>query len=196
MTQWNGPFIILVFKSWRFRDQFQSLIYNFLNSVIFNLLLNGSVFEKIKPSCDLRQGNPLSLLFFIIGSEILSRLLGKEETYRRLHGMKVDRNASTIAHLMYTEYLLVTIRADKQEAESFRKCFDYYCIWSGREANLDKSNIYFSKCTKGIDKKIFFGSYKFQRNGSYISLLWQCYHFGKKLNKRIRSPQIESAKET
>lgn len=111
-------FLIQVLKAWDFSDHFQQLIYSCINSVTINLLLNGSVSEIFKPSRGLRQGNPFSPLLFFLESEVLSRFLGNEEV--------VDRNALSISHLLYADYLLVLARADKQEAEAFMKCFDTY----------------------------------------------------------------------
>lgn len=99
------------------------------------------------------KGTLLSPLLFIIGSEALSRLLGKEEAEGNLHSIKVDRNSPSVSHLMYANDMLVMARADKEEAESFKKSFDIFCHWSGHEANMEKSSIFFSKSIKRCDKK-------------------------------------------
>lgn len=143
--EWS--FIIWMLKAWGFCNQFQQLIYNCMNSVTFNLLLNGCVAEKNKPSHGFQQGDHLSPLLFILGLEVLSRLLGNEKAKRQPHGIKVNRNFLSVGHLMYADDLLVMARVDMQEADSFRSCFDTYCLWSGQEASLEKSSIYFSKCT-------------------------------------------------
>lgn len=148
-------FLIQVLKAWGFCDHFQQLIYSCINSIIFNLLLNENVSEKFKPNGGLHQGDPLSLLLFILGSEVLSRMLGKKEVEGRLHGIKMDMNAPPVSHLMYAYDFLMMARVDRQKVEAFRKCFYTYCLWSGQEANVDKSNIFFSKYTRGELKRRF-----------------------------------------
>lgn len=95
----------------------------------------------------------MSLLLFILYSEFLTRLIFKEERKGKMLGIKIFRSAPTITHLMYADDLLVMGRANKLEAKSFRHCFDLYCKWSGQKANLDKSNILFSKHTPRVDKR-------------------------------------------
>lgn len=71
--------------------------------------------------------------------------MSKEEENGSLHGIKVDRNASAITHLMYADDLLIMSRVDKKEAEAFQKCFERYCGWSGQTTNVAKSNVFFSR---------------------------------------------------
>lgn len=89
--EWS--FIIKVLKVRGFSEHFQQLIHSYMNSVSFSLLLNGNVSENFQPNRGLSQGDPVSPLLFILGSEILTRLLGNEELESSMHGIKVDRNA-------------------------------------------------------------------------------------------------------
>lgn len=50
-----------------------------LNSIEFNLLLNGRILGNVVPSRDLRHGDPLSPYLFILCSKILARLIEKEQ---------------------------------------------------------------------------------------------------------------------
>lgn len=124
-TEWT--FIIRILKAWGFGDLFIQLIYSNLNTLEISLLLNGNISERIKPGRGLRQGDPLSPTLFILGTEVLSRLLLKEEEEGRLHGIKVDRNGPAISHLMYADDLLFMSRAGQKEVEAFHKCSQIYC---------------------------------------------------------------------
>lgn len=46
---------------------------------------------------------------------MLTRLLGSEEGAGQFHGIKMDRNAPAISHLLYADDLLVMTKADKSE---------------------------------------------------------------------------------
>lgn len=122
-------FLIRILKAWGIDEHFIKLIYICFNIVEFSLLLNGNISERIILGNELRQGDPLSPILFILGSEVLTRLLMKEEAAGRLHGIKVTRNSPTITHFMYADDLLVISRAGKKEAEAFQNCFKVYCGW-------------------------------------------------------------------
>lgn len=138
------PFLIKILNAMGFGENFQRLIYSSIKRVEYSLLLNGNISKRIKLGRGLRQGNPLSPILFIIGSEVLSRLLNREEMLGNLYRIKVDRSGPAISHLMYTDNLVMR-RVDKKEAEIFKRCFDKYCSQSRQKANLDKSNVLFSK---------------------------------------------------
>lgn len=68
-----------------------------ISSVSFSVKLNGSPVGLFHPSQQLRQGDPLSLFLFILGSEFLSRMVLQAEEWGLIHGVKVARNALTIS---------------------------------------------------------------------------------------------------
>lgn len=70
------PFIIRLLDAWGFEEHFQQLIQSCMSSVTFNLLLNGSISKQINPNRGLRQKDHISPLLFIVGLEVLTRLLG------------------------------------------------------------------------------------------------------------------------
>lgn len=72
--------ILKVMKLFGLGNDFSSLISACLTSVTYSIFLNGSPYGKIKPSRGLREGGKLSLYLFIIGVEVLSRLLMRDET--------------------------------------------------------------------------------------------------------------------
>lgn len=147
------------------------LIHSCINTVNFSILLNGSVTKTIKPSRGLRQGDPLSPFMFIMCAEVFTRLMNREERKGNIHGIKVAKNAPAVSHLLYTDYLLVMSRANKKEAEAFKRCFNTYCNWSSQEANLEKSSVLFSKrTTNKVAKEILqiSGFKRMEENSIYL----------------------------
>jgi hypothetical protein len=98
----------------------------------------------------LRQGDPLSPFLFILGSEVLSRLLFKEESLGNIKGLKISRNNPAINHLLFADDLLIFGKANLKEASSIKSYLEKYCLWSGQTINNDKSSIRFSKNTNSI----------------------------------------------
>lgn len=55
---------------------------------------------------------------------MFTRLLRREEDVGVFHGIKVDRFAPAISHLLYADDLLVMSQVRMKEAESFKRCFE------------------------------------------------------------------------
>jgi hypothetical protein len=90
-----------------FHETWLQWIKSYISSSSFSTLLNGSPFGLFSPSIGLRQGDPLFPFLFIMGSELLSRLLLKEERLGKIKGMKITRNTPTINHLLFADDLLI-----------------------------------------------------------------------------------------
>lgn len=52
------------------------------------------------------------------------------EAKRRIHGIKIAKNAPAISRLMYANDLLVMCKADPKEAVEVKECFERYSAWS------------------------------------------------------------------
>lgn len=139
--------VMKALNAWGFSLEVQQIIRNCLDTVQYSLLLNGDISGTFSPSRGLRQGNLLSPFIFILCSELLTRLLLKEENEGRLHGIKVSRNAPAISHLMFADDLLMMFKANKEEVLAFKRTLDMFFGWFGQEANVNKSSILFSKNT-------------------------------------------------
>jgi hypothetical protein len=85
-----------------------------------------------------------------LGSEVLSRLLFKEESIGNIKDLKISRNNPTINHLLFADDLLIFGKANLKEASSIKTYLEKYCLWSGQTINNDKSSIRFSKNTNSI----------------------------------------------
>uniref|UniRef100_A0A803Q0M3 Reverse transcriptase domain-containing protein n=1 Tax=Cannabis sativa TaxID=3483 RepID=A0A803Q0M3_CANSA len=116
------------------------------NSIIANeLLLNGGLTKTFYPKRGLRQGDPVSPYLFIIGAEVLTRILLSEESKGNLNGFSFSREGPSISHLMYADDLLIFLKADQRNRETVIKAIDKYCNWSGQRINVSKSKLFFSK---------------------------------------------------
>ena len=66
MIELNGFFLQHVLSSMGFLDNWISLTMNYVTSISFSVLINGSPCKVFKPSRSLIQGDPLSLYLFIL----------------------------------------------------------------------------------------------------------------------------------
>jgi hypothetical protein len=139
--------ILAIMQHLGFHTTWLKWIESCISSTSFSILLNGSPYGLFSPKRGLRQGDPLSPFLFILGSELLSRLLLKEERIGNIKGMKIARASSVINHLLFANDLLLFGKASLLEATSIKGCLDKYCSWSGQSINSRKSSIRFSKNT-------------------------------------------------
>jgi len=84
--EWN--FLLKIFKLLGFNPIWINWISQCLSTSSFSILLDGAPYVKFVPMRGLKQGDPLYPFLFILGLEILSRLLMKEESMGILHGIK------------------------------------------------------------------------------------------------------------
>jgi hypothetical protein len=113
--------------------------------VSFSILLDGSPFGKVFPHRGLRQGDPLSPFLFILGTEVLSRLIMKEEAAGIIHGIKISRNSPPVSHLLYADDLMVFSRGNITEAACILNCLNKFSAWSGQQINFTKSSLILSQ---------------------------------------------------
>jgi hypothetical protein len=95
----------------------------------------------------LRQGDLLYHFLFILGVEVFSRLMFKEERNGSLKGLRIAINCSPIHHLLFADDLLIFGGASVSVAASIKSCLDKYCRWSSQSIKASKSSIRFSKNT-------------------------------------------------
>jgi hypothetical protein len=139
------PFILSIMKKLGFHPIWISWIETCISSSHFSILINGSSFGNFSPGRGLRQGDPVSPFLFILGSEVLSHLLQREETLGNIRGMIIAKSNPAIHHLLFADDLLLFGKATISEACSIKLCLDKYCLWSGQTINASKSSIRFSK---------------------------------------------------
>jgi ribonuclease HI len=143
--EWS--FILAILSKLGFHSIWINWIRICITSPSFSILINGSPFGLFNPERGLRQGDPLSPFLFILGSEVLSRLLIRQESQDLLKGIKIARNCSPISHLLFADDLILFAKATSSEANILKSILDKYCYWSGQAINSMKSSIHFSKNT-------------------------------------------------
>ncbi|GLT65412.1 hypothetical protein SLA2020_378470 [Shorea laevis] len=141
--EWN--YILAILIKLGFHSSWVNWIKICISSPSFSILINGSPFGHFSPARGFRQGDPLSPFLFILGSEVLSRLLFKEEAAGCLKGLKIARRCPAISHLLFADDLLIFGRASISEAACIKACLAKYSTWSGQSINANKSSIFFSK---------------------------------------------------
>ena len=132
-------FIQRVLKAFGFNEQFTNLIQQCLSTVHYSLLLKSGIFPAFQPERGLRQGDPLSLYIFILGSEVRMRLINKEIIQNKLIGVKLTRIAPPISKLCYADDIILFCKASMAKLSSLKECLGKYCQWLGlKRFNTDR----------------------------------------------------------
>ena len=122
-----------------------------MESVNYQVLVNGERVGPIVPKRGLRQGDPLSPYLFILCAEGLSSLLKKAESRGDIHGVKVCRGAPLVTHLLFADDCFLFCRANMREVTKIKEILQVYEAVSGQAINFQKSEIFFSKNTSEAD---------------------------------------------
>ncbi|XP_074287816.1 uncharacterized protein LOC141612970 [Silene latifolia] len=140
--RWN--FIRATLLTMGFPNNIVNLIMNCIQSVSYEVLINGSSGKVFKPGAGIRQGDPVSPYLFALSSEVLSRLIIDAEDKRLLHGIQICRNDPSISHLLFADDSIFFLDAKINYCQRLRDILDMYCQSSGQVINDNKSAVSFS----------------------------------------------------
>uniref|UniRef100_A0A803NZ18 Reverse transcriptase domain-containing protein n=2 Tax=Cannabis sativa TaxID=3483 RepID=A0A803NZ18_CANSA len=158
--EWD--FISHVLEANGFSSKVCNLIMQCITTVRFSILLNGAPLAPFNPKRGIRQGDPLSPFIFILCSEVLSKLILKEERLGQLSGVRIARNSTPISHLFYADDSIFFCNATVANSENLLNCIRTYEEWSGQRVNKQKSGLVFSpntprSCREEIKQKMGIG---------------------------------------
>ena len=149
----NWKFLTAFLLHFGFNETFPRWIMAFVSSVSFEVVVIGGKSECFKPGRGLRQGDPLSPYLFILGQEVLSRLIENELRLKNVAGIKTNISGPTISHVMYADDVVLFSKASRKDAESLVRTLEKYCRWSGQAINRSKSGVFFSKHTQSQTRR-------------------------------------------
>lgn len=125
-----------------------------LSSASFSVLVNGHNSDWFSSSRGVRQGNPISLLLFLLVTQNLSAILSKALDLQLVLGFynSLPRNFN---HLMFTDDLILIIKTSRKATRNSLFCFNLYHNLTGQKSNPKKSQFYLpSWANKSIAKSI------------------------------------------
>lgn len=103
------------------------------------VLVNGSPMNEFSMSRGLRQGDPLSLLLFLIATEGLNGLISAAKQDGLYKGVAVGRERVVVTHLQYTDDMLLIGEACDEEVGVMKAIMRCFKAISGLKANFAKA---------------------------------------------------------
>ena len=122
--EWS--FLLNVLRLHGFSPTWINWVSQCISTPTFSFLINGSPFGNVKSSRGLRQGDPLSPFLYIIGADVLSRLLQRAESLGSLQGIKISPGCPQISHLQFADDLLIFSKANPTSATTILNCLTSY----------------------------------------------------------------------
>ena len=99
-----------------FSNQWVKWIMRFVEMVDYSMLVNINATSPILQGRGLRQGDPLSAIFFIICIEGLPTLIPEVEARGKINDVKICNNAPIISHLFFVDDSFAFFRANVDQA--------------------------------------------------------------------------------
>lgn len=144
-VEWD--MVISMMEKIGFSQKWRSWIREYISSVKYRVLVNGSLGKEIIPFRGLRQGDPLSHFLFFLCVEGLSASLINLERTHKISGIKINRSSPIISHLLFADDCYIFSKVIPKEIEEINSCLLKFSEASGQTINNDKSEVIFSQNT-------------------------------------------------
>jgi hypothetical protein len=141
-------------SSFGFNKDWISWIMNLISSTFFSILVNGVPFQPFSPSRGIRQGDPLSPLFFVIMAEGLGRYIKASIQNGSLHGLPLHGLQPVASHGQFVDDTLLMNTPTVQETTKISSILFDFSEASGTTFNLAKSQLLFFNTPVAIQQHL------------------------------------------
>lgn len=167
-VNWN--FLLKVLKAYGFPDLWLVLIRECISTPSYRIIINGAATAPVRPTCGLRQGDPLSPYLFLFCMDILSRMTTLATDIRKFKGIKIGKRGPQISHLFFADDSMFFFQASNEACGAVNNIIQRFCNISGQMLSFQKSFVKFSpniseekrsdyKALLGLESKSTLGSY-------------------------------------
>ncbi|XP_074267371.1 uncharacterized protein LOC141590703 [Silene latifolia] len=160
-----------------------------VETVSYEVLINGDTSSSFVPKRGIRQGDPLSPYLFILCAEVLSSSIRRAVERGALHEIRITPEAPVVSHLLFADDSIIFVKANEREAHTVLGILHDYERASGQLVSKDKTTVSFSKGTSLRRKEKveeILGVRRVNEQERYLGLPTVIGHSKQVLNKIIR----------
>ena len=121
IMRWD--FLKAVMGRFDFADKFMEMVVGCICKPSFAVFVNGSLTNRFQSTMGLQQCDPLSPYLFVLGAEVLTRLMKIEQGRGRLSGFPFGNGQGIVGHLLYVDDCLMVARATSMEEKLVGEVF-------------------------------------------------------------------------
>ena len=127
-----------------FGSRWMEWIWRCISTAKFSVLVNGVPVGFFSSTKGLRQGDPLSPYFFVLGMEVLNALLRRAADGGFILGYKLrggGRMELNVSHLLFADHTIIFCEARKENLTFLSWTLAWFEAASGLRINLAKSEL-------------------------------------------------------
>ncbi|KAL9687816.1 hypothetical protein QQ045_032223 [Rhodiola kirilowii] len=109
-----------------------------ISTVSYRIRINESISEIIRPERGLRQGDPISPYLFLLCAEWLTYAINDSQRLGLVEGIKINREAPVVSHLMFADDCLIFCKASKEAVMHIKNILMNYETIAGQKVNFNK----------------------------------------------------------
>ncbi|XP_055835240.1 uncharacterized protein LOC129903721 [Solanum dulcamara] len=135
----SWSYICLVLRKMGFGEGFIDMVWRIMSHNWYSIIINGSRHGFFHFTRGLKQGDPLSPFLFILGAEVLSRLLNNLHHHPNYQGFFMAKRGPKINHLSFADDVIIFSSGRAQTLQLIMETLHTYESTSGQLINRDKS---------------------------------------------------------
>ncbi|XP_055818647.1 uncharacterized protein LOC129887548 [Solanum dulcamara] len=135
----SWSFICLVMRRMGFGEIFIDMVWRLMANNWYSVIVNGGRHGFFDSTRGLKQGDPLSPALFVIGAEVLSRMLNNLHQHYLYRGFYMEKKGPLINHLSFADDIISFTSTCKYSLKLIMKTLQRYEKSLGQLINKEKS---------------------------------------------------------
>lgn len=136
----SWSFICLVLRKMGFAEFFIDMVWRIMSNNWYSIIINGARHGFFRSSRGLKQGDPLSPALFILGAEVLSRMLNNLQQNQQYKGFHMEFRGPQINHLSFADDVIIFASGTTVSLQLIMQILSTYESVSGQQINREKSH--------------------------------------------------------